>query len=169
VVEIGAPRVGVLGRDHAAADVALGNHDRVTDPHAPSAPPVLLMRLDALDPEVHPEAALVDRGDPELLREAAERRRRKQRRGAAATPVGRRQLRLDKPDRLADELRHCLSPRTDEDADRPRPLVERGLDLRPTLYLAGDQLAVCEAQTRGPRSRRRSQRERVAAGRSPCC
>ena len=68
---------------------------------------------------------------PSCSRERAERRSREQRRGAAATAVGRGQLRLDEPNRLPDQLRHRVRPRPDDDASRARPLVELRLDLSP--------------------------------------
>ena len=112
------PGVRVLRRDRAAADVALRDHDRLADAHAAAAPRVFLVRLEPLDAEVHAEAAAVDRVDAELLARGRERRRREQRRGAAAAAVGRRQLRLDEPDRLA---RRAPTPRPPRDRRRAAP------------------------------------------------
>src|SRR5205807_8070778 len=59
-VEVGLARVGALGRDRAPADVSDRRYDRVADRHSAPDPLVLLVRLDAVDLEQHPEAAAVD-------------------------------------------------------------------------------------------------------------
>src|SRR6266545_7805224 len=41
-VEVGRPRVGVVGRDLAATDIPARNDDCVADAHAPADPAVLL-------------------------------------------------------------------------------------------------------------------------------
>src|SRR6185437_5046018 len=60
-VEIGDRGVGIARRDDATADVPERDDHRVADRHPASQPLVLLVRLDAVDLEQHPEAAPVDR------------------------------------------------------------------------------------------------------------
>ena len=101
--------------------------DCVADRDAAADPLVLLVRLDAVDLEQHPEAAAVDRNrDLRLLREPFERRARDDRRRAAAdAAIDRAGLRPEERQRLAGVLRQRLLPRPGHRAGRMRLPVQR--------------------------------------------
>src|ERR671928_26323 len=59
-LEVDHAGVGLAGGERAAPDVAGHPHERVPDAHVAIDPGVLLVRVEALDAEGHPEAASVD-------------------------------------------------------------------------------------------------------------
>ena len=95
-VEVGLAGLGVLRRDRAAADVSVRHDDRFAEPDAPAEPLVLLVLVQAVDAEVHPEPAPVDLADAEQARHRAQRAGAEQRGSAAAHAVGRRPGRLER-------------------------------------------------------------------------
>src|SRR5581483_10860690 len=124
-------RVGIPGRDRAAADVALRLHDRL--PHRDLAPDplVLLVRTDAVDLEQHAEAPPVDGpGLAGLFAHALEGRARDERGPAAEqrAAVDRAALGPEQRQRLAGEGRQRLLPRPRDGARRVRLVVEDRLD-----------------------------------------
>ena len=126
-VEVALPRLRVLLRDHAAADIPLRDHDGAPHLEPLAAPRVLTVRLDAVDAEVHAKPPVVDRVDAENGGKRAQRAGREQCRGAASSPVRGRRRRLDDADRLADVLGQRGRERAEDGARRALPLVERRL------------------------------------------
>ena len=126
--------------------MALRDDDGLADPDAASCPGVFGVRLDAVDPEVHAKAAFVDRLDPELIGERAERASREERRSTAAAAVGGAPLGLDQAHLGPGKCRHRVRPGADDEARRPWIPVKPGLDLLPALDRTCDVRPVGEPQ-----------------------
>ena len=115
-VEVGDAVVRVARGHDAAADVAVQRDDhRIADRNAVSEPRVLLVRLDPVDLEQHPEAAPVDRLVGSGLRaQPLERRHARPPRRPAAAVVAAilcAALRPEQRQRLAGELGDRVLPR----------------------------------------------------------
>ena len=145
-VEVGAPRVRVPGRDHAAPDVPLRDDDRLAHRDAAAEPGVFGVRRDVLDPEVHAEPATVDLLDAERFRERPERCCGEQGRRSTAAAVGGAVRGLDEAHLLPDEVRDGLGPRAADEPGGMRPRMEQRLDLLPALDRGAHHLAAREAQ-----------------------
>ena len=115
--------LGVAARDDAAADVAADLHLGLADPNAPADPGVLLVRIDSVDAEEHPEAPRVDRlVDAAGLSHRLQRAGREERHRRGATIAsGARLDGLDEAQRPAYERRDRLGPR----ASTTRPSTSR--------------------------------------------
>src|SRR6266511_1844081 len=145
-VEVGNAGLRILGGDRTAADIAAQLDDGVADLDAPFQPPVLLVRLAALDLEEHPEAASVDVVAAGLPGELGERLFRDERHLAAAAIDGGARFRLDEPQRAAHPLRERLRPRAVDEVTADRAAVEVDGDLLAERELPGGDRSVREPQ-----------------------
>ena len=124
----------------------MGNDHRLAEPDAAADPLVLLVLAQAVDAEVHPEAAPVDVVHAELARHRAQGSGAEERGRTAAQAVRRRPGRLDEPQVPAGEAGDRLAPRSVHDADVKRHAPELRLELAIEMDVLGDGRAVWEIQ-----------------------
>ena len=115
-VQVRRARVRVLRRHRTATDVPLRHDDRLSKAHAKSEPFVLLVLAQAVDAEVHAEAAPIDFVHAKDPCHRAEGACSEERCRAAAQAIRSRPASPDQPKAPAGEVRDCLAPRPAYDA-----------------------------------------------------